>query len=205
MAQADINGKKTTVRTHCDFAYVLQSDDEASVVKIGQSWHPTNRLKQVAQSVPFTLTMVAMLTDGKRREREMKQTLSDFKLRGEWYRPSELLNKYLAAAHKEKALVTKIAIDEQYAENFIKPIIVQHLEGREAKFNESGDFVSRYFQYGFRAIQGRMSQLLIAVPSIITPELVSGYVPVPFDAPCPRVRLPEEKPAPTASAEQDAA
>lgn len=205
MTRITVDGKKIDVRTHCDFAYVLQSDDDGAVVKIGQSWHPSNRLKQIAQSVPFSMRIIATLTDGQRREREMKQALSEFKLKGEWYRPNELLNEYLGRAHKDRALVTHLTVDEKYADDFIKPVIVQHLEGREAKFNEGGDFVCRYFQHGFRAIHGRIGRLLTAVPLAITPELVAGYVPLPFDAPCPRVRLPGDPAIPAAPAEQDAA
>jgi hypothetical protein len=191
---------KEPIRPKADLAYVIQSVDGERIVKVGRSADPIHRVKGIRGNVPFDIGLVAMLADGAKREREMKSLLSDSKVKGEWFVPDDRLNSYLREAAAAKAIVTKVNVDEAFFTGHILPLVLEYLNGRDPLFNDPGDFVYRVIHAGYGAAKGRLGRLFKACPDTFTPELLAGYVPVPFDAMPPEIVIPSPAPSNTGEA-----
>ena len=187
--------QKSAVRKHCDFAYVMQGDDHARSVKIGRTGSPNQRLSTLIAGVPFRARLIAVMSEGVRREREMKAALSAHRLRGEWYSPSTELNAFLATVRANNGILTKIEITAAFFDDHIRPQILSHLNGRDPTFTDGGDFVYRVLREGLPAAKGRLHSLITACPGLVTPELAAGFVPLSFDAPLPQVEVVAAAPA----------
>jgi hypothetical protein len=139
-----------------------------------------------------------VLTDGARREREMKVLLDKERLRGEWFRPVELLNNYLVEARRANAVVKKVALDDRLFEQYVRPAIEQHLNGRQPNLTYAGDFIFRVLHRGPEVLEGRWTSLIPAIPVGLTPEVIAGFVPLAVGEPTPAIRLSTEaaRPAP---------
>lgn len=170
----------------CDIAYVVQSED-GSVVKVGFSGNPKMRVSQITQTMPFPMRLVALISNGKVAERQMKELLSPWKLRGEWFQPRPELNEFLAQKRAEGRLVISIPVDDAYCEKYIKPEIINYLSGRQPSMSEPGDMVFRFLQEGAKVIVNRMSTLHGGLKGEISTDILGGFVPLPHDAPDPCV------------------
>lgn len=184
------DGTKTYVRSAIDLAYVIQGDDEARVVKVGRSRDPVRRVAGLLSGIPFNARLVAILGDGARREREMKELLASERMRGEWFKPSSALNEYLSTSRAENAVLSRQPLGEEFHRTFVQPAILEYLNGREPDRTAAGDYVYRLLHEGFSAVGARQNVLLTACPFALTPELLAGYVPLGFDTPTPQVAIP---------------
>lgn len=186
--QAD--GTKTFIRTSTDFAYVIQGDDEARVIKVGRSRDPARRVAGLLSGIPFNAQLVAILGEGTRRERQMKDLLAPDRMRGEWFKPSQALNDYLRSARAENALLIRETIGEDFFRSYIQPAIIEYLNGRLPNSTSCGDFIYRLLHAGYSALGARQGLLLEACPHALTPELLAGYVPLGLDAETPQITIP---------------
>jgi hypothetical protein len=171
---------------NCDVAYVVQADD-GTLVKVGVSGNPRARVYQIAQSVPFPMRLVALVADGKQSERKMKEILSPWKVRGEWFQPRQELNDFLAQKRRENKLLTFLDVDDEYCENYIKPAVLEYLNGRNCSMTDAGDLVYRFLREGRKVIEGRIDKLHTATKREVSAELLRGFVTLPQGSTTPFV------------------
>lgn len=176
-----------------EVAYVIQQSG-GGVVKVGVSKNPFKRVMQIRQTVPFEMELIALISDGKTTEKEMKSLLEPWKQKGEWFAPRPELNEYLVRKKKQNALLTSIEMDEEFSENFLKPYVHEHLGTRQPLMNYAGDLVFRYMHLGFVVIRDRLDEFNLAVNKLVPPHLLMGLVPLPSSADCPAVEVPASQP-----------
>lgn len=174
----------------CNLAYVLQAQDETGYVKVGMTSDVERRLKQLRTWLPFTLKLVAIMSNGKAAEAEMKSLLSEWQTRGEWFLPRQELNDFLIAKRKANCLLERVPVDDAYCEAFIRPVAIGYLAGREPLMNHAGDLMARFLREGAKAIAGREDVFSAAVRDEISAEVLQGYVPLREGEPTPLVAIP---------------
>lgn len=173
---------------YTDVAYVVQSDD-GKVVKVGVSGDPRRRVYQITQSMPFAVSLVTLITGGRAAERQMKALLAPWKLQGEWFEPRPELNEFLSGMRRENRLMEIAVVDDDYCANFIKPAVLEYLNGRQPTMTDAGDLVYRFLREGLPVIANRMDLLHKALKREVPPELLAGFLPVAQHKPTPSVRL----------------
>ena len=174
-----------------DIAYVIQSTEGDRIVKVGFSTNPQVRLTNIRHSVPFGVELVAMLTDGKATERRLKEMLSPWQRKGEWFDPRPELNAFLSAARARNEVVTAIEVDQAYSDAFIRPFVLEYLGGRAPLLNNYGDLVARFLHEGLSAIKGRERDLSAAITHKIPANVLAGFVPLTTEAPTPQIVIPD--------------
>lgn len=178
----------------CDVAYVVQSED-GSLVKVGVSGNPRARVYQIASTVPFEMRLVALIADGRNSERKMKELLAPWKLRGEWFQPRPELNEFLAEKRRQNKLLSFSEVDAAYSDGYIKPAVLEYLNGRNCSMTDAGDLVYRFLREGVKVIEGRMDKLHVATKREIAAELLRGFTPLTQDTPTPSVSIPAPRAA----------
>ena len=172
----------------CDLAYVAQSDDGMRTVKVGRSSDPAARFAGLRAGVPFELKLVAILSAGQRREREMKDMLVANRVRGEWFLPSNLLNEYLQKAAKEGALLKKHATDADFVHAHVLPLAVGYLEGKKKiLYNDYGNFLYRFLREPCEAFDADKFRLTACG---VSAEVLHGYLPTLVGAEVPQIIVP---------------
>ena len=179
-----------TTKAAC-VAYILQAQDESGYVKVGMTSDIDRRMKQLRTALPFTLELVALFANGKQTESEMKDLLAPWQTRGEWFQPRVELNSFIAAKRKHNMVLERVEVDEAYSNQFIKPVVLAYLAGREPLFNAAGDFVYRFIHEGIKIVGDRHWELVGAVKAELSYETLQGLVPLREGLPTPAIRVPD--------------
>ena len=186
------DGTTKLVRHLCDTAYVIQAVGAGSVVKVGRSGDPYRRISGLSSGVPFDVRIVAVLSDGARRERDLKQALAATKIRGEWFTPTSKINDLLVEAREQNAILQRRVVDEKYYKEFVEPIALEYLDGREPAQSYGGDLIYRMLREGHKVFHGRRSDVMNALLGMLSPEVAHGFVPITADIATPQIDLIED-------------
>lgn len=173
-----------------DLGYLAQSTGSPGLVKIGQSHSPSQRIRSIRQSVPFPLNMIALFSNGRQRERDMKERFASLLYKGEWYFPGEEINSFLAETHKAEGVVIQTEFNETLFEARVRPRIEGYLDGRSPALTDGGDLVYRALKDGWSAIKDRLPGLSIACPKAFSQEFLHGYIPLDATMHPPRIAIP---------------
>lgn len=73
-------------------------------VKIGWSYCPEDRRRQLQVASPEPLTIVATMRGGPRQESYLHEFFQEERLQGEWFRPSERLLRYTEACRRAEEI-----------------------------------------------------------------------------------------------------
>lgn len=84
--------------------YVYFIQDERGYVKIGVSWQPEERLKDLQTSNPHRLSILCCIKGGFEVEKKLHNFLSNTRAHGEWFHHSEKLSLLLEAIAQDGGL-----------------------------------------------------------------------------------------------------
>lgn len=152
----------------CDIAYVAQAEGPpGGMVKIGRSANPANRIAQIAQNAPFTLRPICFIDQGAKTERALKERLAAWRVKGEWFAPSEALVSALEEYSSAGRLIAKVPVDEAYVAAEIEPKVRAFIASKSGALrrNGAGDLVYRILHGDPLCFVGREAALVAAVGS----------------------------------------
>lgn len=93
------------------FVYFFQEIGGEGLIKIGVSWNPKKRRREVELARGRRIQMLCLLRGGARLERQLHAELGDFRVSGEWFLPSEKVMKYVrssqASSNEQLMLITE--------------------------------------------------------------------------------------------------
>ncbi len=90
-------------KTDWKLDYTYFAVDESGLIKIGRSWNPSARMKQVARTRGCAVRLIAVVKWG-RNEKPLHRRFSDDALGGEWFVPSLRLLSLIATIKQTGAL-----------------------------------------------------------------------------------------------------
>jgi len=155
--------------------YIIQMDSPDLLVKFGQTKNVKSRLATLSQSVPWAINVIALIRPN--CESELKAKFAHDKVRGEWFRPSVMLQEWLDDAHSQGRLVKQVPVDQAYINAVIKPRIKEYLNGREPHNNLYGDLVCRVLNDMIPTLSGRENELSVATKHHVSTSMCLGYCP----------------------------
>jgi hypothetical protein len=93
------------------FVYFIRSGTRGPI-KIGKANNPAERLRSLQTANPAPLTLLGAIRGGEPVERSLQDYLSDHRLIGEWFHPSETVLSVIHGALVASALDDGASIDE---------------------------------------------------------------------------------------------
>ena len=111
--------------------YFIRQDDK---VKIGYTEDINNRLSQLKTGSPYELTVALLIEGDYDKKKELHDTFSDFRIRGEWYEFCEDIQEYITSMNEkdlryEEGLLDKEGLDPNVQTTFIR--VLNSLKLRE--------------------------------------------------------------------------
>lgn len=82
---------------------------EQNVVKIGCSFEPESRLKEIQVGCPYPVRIEATLPGSHEEEKALHRRFADDRLRGEWFTITPMIDAVMAAARRAEAERPKVA------------------------------------------------------------------------------------------------
>lgn len=157
--------------------YIIQMDSPDALVKFGRTKNPKSRIASLSTGVPWDLRVVCLF--GCDCEQELMQEFHEDRVRGEWFRPTERLQKWIDEQASAGKMIRQVPVDSRYINAVIKPRIREYLNGRAPASNEAGDLVYRILHDGLTNLKGREADLVAATKGHVSAELVKGFGPTP--------------------------
>lgn len=155
--------------------YIVQLESPDAFVKFGKTSAPRKRISQLSVGTPWPVNLVCLI--GSDVESDLKRIFAKDKVRGEWFRPTQELEDWIAAAADEGRLTKQVEVNQAYINAAIKPRILEYLNGREPANNIPGDLVARILADTLPSLEGRELELSKATKGHVTVQLSKGFGP----------------------------